>query len=166
MLLTLKALLQSDELCDKFLNYDGMNLLCKYINPMPNIKKNHYYNNNNNRCNGINNKILYDVPVTPHQSLGDLNDIDKEIMENNLNHSNANVNSDNYNSQCDLNSTEIDENSTSQTNNINKDNNNNISKNAYFDFDSVYTIIEIFIYLIDTRKRNDAIMEMAHKVSI
>jgi len=64
---------------------------------MSNIKN--YKNNNNNssnECNNINNESLYEIPVTPHQSLGDLNNVDKDIMDNNSKYPDINVNSGCY----------------------------------------------------------------------
>jgi len=53
-----------------------------------------------------------------------------------------------------------DENSSSLIN-ITKSYN---TKTTKLDFDSIYTIIEIFLYIIDTKKRNDAIIQITHKV--
>jgi len=66
-----------------------MNLLCKYTNSMTNIKN--YYNISNK--NSINNKKINELPMTPHQSVGDLIVNDNEFIDyNNKNSSSSNSN--------------------------------------------------------------------------
>lgn len=60
-----------------------MNLLCKYANSMTNTKIN----------NIINNEIMRDVPLTPHQSIGDINQNDKEIINDYTKNSEINIKS-------------------------------------------------------------------------
>ncbi|KAG4097043.1 hypothetical protein H8356DRAFT_1677701 [Neocallimastix lanati (nom. inval.)] len=165
LLLTLKFLLHSDELCDKFLNCDGMNLLCKYTNSMTNIKN--YYNISNK--NSINNKKINELPMTPHQSVGDLIVNDNEFIDyNNKNSSSSNSNMCSAsNTINNLNGTisEHNENNslsvtTTESMNINK------MKNIKLNYDAIYTVIEILIYVVDTKKRNDAIIQVSHKESM
>ncbi|ORX55288.1 hypothetical protein BCR36DRAFT_346952 [Piromyces finnis] len=173
LLLTLKTLLQSNNLYDKFLNHDGMNLLCKFINSMSNVKnfsKKKKYDNEYSE-NNKGSKIFYEVPVTPHQSLGDLSNINKNIEENDSKCSNINRDTiedqiiSSNDSQCEFNSTDLDEKSTS-TLTITKPNTCDNIEKLKLDFDSIYVIIEIFLYIIDTRRKKDAIMQMANKESI
>ncbi|ORX87804.1 hypothetical protein BCR32DRAFT_124437 [Anaeromyces robustus] len=166
LLLTLKMLLFSDDLCDKFLNCNGMNLLCKYINSITNNKI--YYNVKNNS-----NENLFETPVTPHQSIGDLNQNDK-IIEYINNNNNFNTNNENSHHSQSLNNDENNYGSfkLNETNNTLPSVETNILnefsklKNIKIDYDSLYIIIEIFIYLTDSKKRNDSIVQIAHKESL
>ena len=47
---------------------------------------------------------------------------------------------------------------TTESMNINK------MKNIKLNYDAIYTVIEILIYVVDTKKRNDAIIQVSHKV--